>query len=621
MSSKLNSTQVGSGSNVNKSSHARQKLRRRFVNAGIWTAAILLVAIGVTTWLGAKATTIKSELQAATGLLPSLKQDLAANDAAAATGRVEKLVQHTKSARDAASDPVWKAAAMLPWLGPNLQAASEAAISADDVARLGAVPLVRAFQSLDWKTLAPKAGGMDLAPLQSAEPQIQAAAHAVRESAQRLSDIDTKNLLPQVAAPVTDASQELASLQADLDSAADAARLAPEMLGASSPRRYLLLVQNNAESRATGGIPGALAVLNIDKGNIKLEAQTSATAMGAFTPPVDIEQEQRTIYSARIGKFMQDVNLTPDFATTASTARAMWEKHTGERLDGVLSLDPVALSFILDATGPVAIADPLVQQIGRDLPTQLTGENVVQTLLSDAYAQINEPELQDVYFAGAAKEIFDALSSGNTDPKKLIEALSKGVDERRILLWSASAQEQETIGQYSLGGLVSGTAISPAQFGIYFNDGTGAKMDYWIRRSVQVVRDCTRDGYREVAVRVTSTNAAPADAATSLPAYVTGNGAFGVPPGTVQTNVVAYGPVQSNIDTVVKDGTKIPFAAQHHRQRAVGTSTIRLAPGESTTLDFNFGHIVQHSEPELVVTPTTQAVKDVIQDTPPLLCE
>ena len=164
-----------------------------------------------------------------------------------------------------------------------------------------------------------------------------------------------------------------------------------------------------------------------------------------------------------------------------------------------------------------------------------------------------------------------------------------------------------------LGGLDLGVRRLPAQFGVYFNDGTGAKMDYWMKRTVQVVRDCTRDGYREVTVRVTSTNTAPTDAATSLPSYVTGDGAFGVPAGSVQTNVVAYGPVQSNIDTVVKDGEKIPFAAQRHSQRAVGTSTIRLAPGESTTLEFNFGHIVQHSEPKLVVTPTTQAVKDVIQ--------
>lgn len=602
-----------------KPTRSKAMIRRRRLVIGSWIVGILLVSAGSVAWLGHKATIIKSELTAATGLLPDLKEAIANNDAPQASSVSTSLLDHTSSAREAASDPLWKAASALPWFGPNLQAASEVATTADDVARLAAVPLVNAFQSLDWKTLTPTASGMNLEPLREATPRIQAAAHAVRESAQRLDNIDTANLLPQIAGPLTEARGELTGLSKELNSASSAATLAPAMLGAESPRRYLLLMQNNAESRATGGIPGALAVLSVDKGSLKLEEQTSATALGAFVPPIAIDAEQQSIYTPRVGRFMQDVNLTPDFATTASTALAMWEKSKGERLDGVLSLDPVALSFILEATGPVKITDPIVQQIGSDLPEELTGKNVVQTLLSDAYSKIEEPKLQDVYFAGTAKEIFGALSSGKTDPKKLMDALTKGVEERRILLWSAAEAEQATIGQYPLGGMVSGVAISPAQFGVYFNDGTGAKMDYWMKRSVQVVKDCTRDGYREVAVRVTSTNMAPADAATSLPAYVTGDGAFGVPAGTVQTNVVAYGPVQANIDTVVKDGVKIPFAAQQHSQRGVGTSTIRLAPGESTTLEFNFVHIVQHSEPEIVVTPTVQSLSDVVlapQSTP-----
>ncbi|GGV23408.1 DUF4012 domain-containing protein [Paenarthrobacter nicotinovorans] len=607
-----------SGSNVTRS---KRKIRQRLKIAGIWSAAIAIVLIAASAWLGSRAAIVKTELHAATQLLPNLKTAVAENDAVAATETVETLVQHTGKARDAASDPLWKAAAVLPWIGPNLQAASEVATSADDVARLGATPLVKAFQSLDWKALTPTNGPMDLAPLEAAAPMVDSAAYAVRESVQRLNHIPTDSLMAEVSAPLIDAREKLTDLQGELDSAADAAKLAPNMLGANSPRRYLLLMQNNAEIRATGGIPGAVAVLDVDKGSLKLESQTSAAALGSFVPPIAVDAEQQAIYSGRIGKFMQDVNLTPDFATSARTAQAMWEKSTGERLDGVLSLDPVALSFILDATGPVQIKDPVVQQIGRDLPAQLTGKNVVQTLLSDAYAKIDEPKLQDVYFAGAAKEIFGALSSGKTDPKKLMEALSRGAEERRILLWSAAVEEESTIGQYALGGMVSGASISPAQFGVYFNDGTGAKMDYWVKRSVQIVKDCTRDGYREVTVRVTSTNSAPIDAAKSLPAYVTGGGAFGIPAGSVQTNVVAYGPVQSNIDTVVKDGEKVPFAAQRHSQRAVGTSTIRLAPGQSTTLDFNFGHIVQDSEPKVVVTPTTQPVEDVIQATSKSTCE
>ncbi len=615
------STQARPSGTAGKSSRSTQKRRRRILITGIWSTVVAIIILGCVAWLGARAVTIQSELKAAIALLPDLKTNIAANDAGAAAGTVEALALHTGAARDAANDPLWKAASVLPFLGPNMQAANEVATSADDVARLGAVPLVRAFESLNWKALTPNPAGMDLTPLQSAAPKVQAAAYTVRESAQRLNSIDIDGLLPQISAPLIEARDKLSSLQGELDSAADAARLAPEMLGAEAPRRYLLLMQNNAEARASGGIPGALAVLNIDKGKLKLEAQTSATALGAFIPPVAIDSEQQAIYSARVGKFMQDVNLTPDFPTTASTAQAMWEKRTGERLDGVLSLDPIALSFILEATGPVQMTDPLVKEIGSSLPAQLTPENVVGTLLSDSYAKIDKPDLQDVYFAGAAKEIFGALSSGKTDPKKLMDSVSRGVQERRILLWSASTDEQATIGKYTLGGLISGGATSPAQFGVYFNDGTGAKMDYWMKRTVQVVKDCTRDGYREMTVRVTNTNTAPTDAARSLPPYVTGDGAFGVPAGSVQTNLVAYGPAQSNIDTVVKDGTKIPFAAQRHAQRAVGTATIQLAPGQSTSVEFTFGHIVQHAEPQIDVTPTTQPVKDVIKAPSDSACE
>lgn len=604
-----------------KSVRSRHKLRRRIRLAGIWSAAAAVVVLGSALWLGAKATTIKSELQSATELLPALKNQIAENDSDAASGTVDSLVQHTTTARNATEDPLWKIAAALPWLGPNLQAASEVATSADDVARLGAVPLVRAFQTLNWETLTPTPAGMDLSPLKAAAPQVQAAAHAVRESWQRLNSIETTNLMPQVSAPLLQARGDLAGLSEQLDSAADAASLAPTMLGADGPQRYLLLMQNNAESRATGGIPGALAVLSLDKGTLKLESQTSANDLGTFVPPVPIDAEQQAIYSTRVGKFMQDVNLTPDFATTATTAHAMWEKKTGERLDGVLSVDPVALSFILDATGPVKVTDPAVQKIGNKLPLELTGKNVVSTLLSDAYAAIKDPALQDVYFAGTAKEIFSAISAGKSDPKRLLEAVTKGVDERRILLWSAESGAQATIGKYPIGGQVSGPSVSPTQFGIYFNDGTGAKMDYWVKRTAQVVKDCTRDGYREVTVRVTSANVAPEDAATSLPHYVTGGGVYGVPAGSVQSNVVAYGPAQSNIDTVVKDGAKIPFAAQRHGQRAVGTATIQLAPGQSTSLEFNFGHIVQHAEPEVVVTPTVQAIKDVVLPRQMSACE
>jgi hypothetical protein len=105
------------------------------------------------------------------------------------------------------------------------------------------------------------------------------------------------------------------------------------------------------------------------------------------------------------------------------------------------------------------------------------------------------------------------------------------------------------------------------------------------------------------------------DAALSLPKYVTGDGVFGVQPGSVRTNIVAYGPAQANIETAKVDGQRTEFAPYLHGNRPVGVVGIELSPGESTTVELTFGKIVQHTEPRLFVTPTVQAVKDVILPT------
>ncbi|MCO4264397.1 DUF4012 domain-containing protein [Pseudarthrobacter sp. MDT3-26] len=401
-----------------------------------------------------------------------------------------------------------------------------------------------------------------------------------------------------------------------LDAAADTSQIAPAMLGLEAPRNYLLIIQNNAEVRASGGIPGALAVLNVDKGKLTLGAQSSATDIGITSPTLAVDPEQQQIFSSRIGRFMQDVNLTPDFPTAANTAQAMWETKTGQPVDGVISIDPVALGYILDSTGPIKLTSPeLVALASSGLPTELNGTNVVSTLLSDVYAKIERPENQDIYFAGVAQEIFSSLSDGNGDAQELIKGLTRAAQEGRALVWSDLTGEQALIAKYALSGSIAGPSIAPAQFGIYFNDGTGAKMDYYVQRSVQLVKECPKDGYEQTTVRITSTNTAPADAATTLPAYVTGGGSFGVPPGSVQTNIVAYGPVQANAETARLDGQRTDFATYIHSNRPVGVMAIKLAPGESRTVEFTFGKIVQHTEPNVVVTPTVQAVKDVILPT------
>lgn len=596
-----------------KATSRKEVRHRRLLITAVLLGAVMILTLAGAAWLGSKASLISSELRASNKLVSQLQGDVLNEDAEAATKTVAKLQEHTSKARDAATDPLWTMGAALPWVGPNLQATSEVAVSADDVAKLAAGPLINSFKSLDWTTLLPHGQQLNLKPLIDAQPDLGAAARAVRQSSDRLNAIDSNILVPQISAPLIQAREQLNTLRDSLDSAADAATILPAMLGGESPRRYLVLIQNSAEVRATGGIPGALAVLSVNHGRLSLSQQTSATALGTFEPVLQVDAEQKNIFSGRLGKFMQDVNLTPDFPTAAQTAWGMWERKTGEKLDGVLSIDPIGLAYILEATGPVQVASPLSEGTSAAaLPNLLTADNVVPTLLSDVYSKISLPAEQDVYFAGVAQEVFAKLSSGGGDAKKLIDGLTRGTAERRILLWSSKTNEQAVVSKYPVGGSVTRDSISPTQFGVYFNDGTGAKMDYHIQRKVQLVEECPVNDYARVKVRVTSTNTAPEDAATSLPEYVTGGGAFGVPAGSVQTNIVAYGPVQSNVETAFVAGKKTGFASHRHAGRPVGSVTVRLAPGQSSVVEFSFGKIVQHADPVVAVTPTVQALNEVI---------
>ena len=91
--------------------------------------------------------------------------------------------------------------------------------------------------------------------------------------------------------PVGEAVQTLST---KLSSAADVtgpgarpARLLPPMLGSEGPRTYLVVFQNPAELRSTGGIFGSFALMTADNGKITIADQSaSSRTIGTSTPPV-----------------------------------------------------------------------------------------------------------------------------------------------------------------------------------------------------------------------------------------------------------------------------------------------------------------------------------------------
>jgi hypothetical protein len=550
------------------------------VRAAWIVLVVVLLVLGVLAWVGIRGYLATKNLQDSVGLVGTLKSQIASADTAGATATAKRLEQRADAAQRETSDPVWRVVEYTPFVGANLTDVRQVASIVADVADNGVQPAVAALQGLDLSKFAPVNGKIDLQPLVTAKPAVDRVAATLDRALANAKRIRTSKAVSQVDAAVDKLTDTLQTVSAQADTADRFIDIAPSMLGNAGPKNYLLLFENNAELRAGGGIPGAVALVHADDGSIELQQQASGQSFGPYATSVaPLATETRGLYGDVTGQYMQNVTKTPRFDVSAKLAKAMWVKKYGTQVDGVIAIDPVTLGYILGATGPVTLP----------AGDTLTSANAVSLLLSDVYARYPDPAVQDAFFAGAAGSVFQKVSSGGFDAKALIAALAKGVSERRVMLWSAHSAEQKVIDGTAVAGELPKSTLSGETFGVYLNDATGAKMDYYLTKQVAVGSQvCRPDGRPTWTVEVTLKNTAPTNAATSLPEYVTGGGDFGVPRGDVRTEVAVYGPTSGSYLSATQDGKPSSAQTAEDGKYFVVQFDTTLSPGKTTVLRVQF---------------------------------
>jgi hypothetical protein len=541
----------------------------------LWTVLVLgVLAVGAAAWIGLRGAAAADELRSAKVVAFTLRDQLMAGDTAGATASSDALILSTDRAVDLTSDPIWRAAEHFPFVGPNLTAVGESAAVVDAMATHVAEPLLPFTDTLDFASVAGPA--VDLAPLTAAAPALSDAREVMEPLRSRMLSLDTGAVLPFVRDAVVEL-ENLVGTTADTVASLDrAATLLPAMLGADESRSYLMLVQNSAELRASGGLVGATAVLTASAGHISVSDQKSTSDYPVLTEPaLPVTPAEANLYGDKLGRYVMDVNLTPDFARSAELALAMAERVYGRSFDGVFAIDPYVLQRMLAATGPVSVAPELV----------LSDANVVQMLLSDVYRDFTDPRAQDAFFAVATNAVFEAITSDTVDPRALLGALAEGASAGRILLWSAHEDEQAVLAETTLAGSLPATADSTV--GFYLNDATGAKMDYYLGASADV--GCAPAGTGGThRAEITLTSTAPADAGTALPEYVTGNGIFGVLAGEIRTQVLVVLPPDANVLTATRGDDKLATIGKDDAGRTVVSIFGQVAPGASVTVTVDF---------------------------------
>ncbi|CAI7670995.1 unnamed protein product [Penicillium discolor] len=282
-----------------------------------------------------------------------------------------------------------------------------------------------------------------------------------------MSTIDRSQLTDQVATGVTMVDEALSKATPLLAPLRDLARLLPDALGAEGPRDYLLMFQGNSEARSLGGNAAVFLILRADAGRLEITG----------------------------------------FADSSDFAQPTPEPIGPTDFDGMVSVDPVALSYLLRATGPLM------------LPTgdALTADNAVPLLLNEVYFRYEDPTMQNAFFAGAASSVFSALTSGAFAPDVLMAALSQAVDERRLLYLSDDEDEAALVSTSPLAGTLPADTANATEIGVFVNDNTGSKKSYYLDMSTTL---CRGEGTIEGTTTLTST--LDATTASQLPYYITG---------------------------------------------------------------------------------------------------
>lgn len=573
----------------------RRPLLRSFrfwVPIGILLLLIALAAVTVVVGqrIYDRAMAAKDSLEQAIPLATSVKDQILGGDPESAAATTAKLAALTADARKQTDDETWKNLEWVPVVGPNLYAVRTAAAVTDDLVTDALTPAT----TLSINALKPVDGAIDLAAVAGMQDTVTKAADAVAKAADDLDSIDREALIPQVEGALTKLTDAVDEMQPMLGPAKDIIGILPTALGAEGPRNYLMIFQNNAESRGTGGNPAALVLITADQGRISISQQASS---GDFKnarpePIVPLNPETVALYGDKMGRWISDATLSPDFSETVAVMRAYWAEEFGTPVDAVVSFDPVALSYLLKATGPTVVPPTTAEIGGRTFTANaeavtLTADNAVALLLNQAYVTYPEGYQQDAFFASAAKSVFEALTSGKAEPKALLEALTMAVDENRLMYSPATEAEAALVGESKLSGKLPSTNEDRTLLGVYVNDFTQSKMDYYMQLDVAATStQCTTPDSPTFTTTATLTNTVTPDQARQLPRAIHTTKYF--PRGQVATDLVFYGPVGSTLTEVTVDGKPTPVSGVQHLGRGAVKVAVINDPSQTHTVVATF---------------------------------
>lgn len=266
------------------------------------------------------------------------------------------------------------------------------------------------------------------------------------------------------------------------------------LLGDKTPHRYLVLLQNNHELRATGGFIGSYLIIDVNDGTItKMEAkdiyETDGHLHDIVEPPPGIDQVADRLY-------MRDANYSPDFPTSAREIMWFLEHSKGPSVDTVVAIDQSLVESLLEFTGPLVLPS---------FPFQIRADN-----FSDIISFYTEAKLSDS--ATPKQLLFDlipVLQSKLADLDNFSELLTMGtelMEEGHVQAYSADFEVQELITRIGLDGAMVEAGDKADYLSVITTAIGGNKSDQYMRTLLAHRSEIRENGRIEDELKINKTH-------------------------------------------------------------------------------------------------------------------
>jgi hypothetical protein len=563
---------LAEGSRVIASPDDRDTAGRRRYRPVAWGLGVIaLVAL-----LAVPATMVVATARQASAQANALSTAVAEARQSAQSGSFDTLPARTRAVSSAAQDLAattsnwqWSLLSRFPGASQSATAVRTLATSVRDLA-LAAQPLADAA--------AASSSTLDLVrQLPTVEPDVRALHEASARAGTALEAIDPIELRFGLDEAFREASDGITALDDATAAALEAWPSLQGLLGFDGPRTYLVMLQNPAEARGSGGLFSAFMLLTLDEGTPTITEANSRKVLDELRIPVpdDIDAGERQMWGDFLTKWAS-FNTSADFPTTARLARAGMRAR-GTPVDGVVAIDPAVVAAIVAGTGPVEHAGVMIDS-GSAVDFFTKG-------IYEDFPGFDDVDAKDELALGLLYATVDSVLKRPLDLSALAEAVPRAVDEGHLRAWVPRATEEQWLDSIGVAERIN--TSDPLVPVVSLNNATGGKLDAYLSAFVEqhdAVCTISRGslvGWTRSTIAVTLENDAP----RGLPEYVDVRlDNPDAPKGSTRILVTVQGPPGAVDEAVTQDGRPADYASGQAHGRPYWLAQMELGRNESGTL-------------------------------------